>query len=272
MPVLIVGVLNLTPDSFSDGGRFASVDDAVAAGEQMSAQGADWIDIGGESTRPGSVPVPEDEEIARVLPTLERLSKRLAGRSRLSIDTYKAGTARAALAAGASVVNDISGGVFEPSILTVAAQAGAGVVLGHVRGRPATMMTDVHYGDVVGEVSQELAARVSAALAAGCREVWADPGIGFGKTTFHNLLLLRELSRLRSGLGRPLMVGVSRKRFVGEITGQPAHDRTFGTAAAVTAAVLGGADAVRVHDVREMLDVVRVAEAIAKVHSFAESH
>jgi dihydropteroate synthase len=267
MPVLIVGVLNLTPDSFSDGGRFSSVEHAVEAGVQMAEQGAHWIDVGGESTRPGAVPVAEPEEIDRVVPTIKALCSRLGGRVRISIDTYKADTARAALAAGATVVNDISGGLLDPPILGVAAQAGATMVLGHLRGRPATMMSEVHFDDVVAEVARELGQRIAAARASGCSDVWADPGIGFGKTGQHNLRLLAELAVLRRDLGVPVMVGVSKKRFIGDLTGQPAKARVFGTAAAVTAAVLGGADAVRVHDVGEMRDVVLVAEAIAKARS-----
>jgi dihydropteroate synthase len=260
---LIVGVLNHTPDSFSDGGRHASVDDAVAAGLRLAAEGADWIDVGGESTRPRSTPVPEAEERARVVPVIERLAARLPDGVRLSIDTYKAGTARAALAAGARVVNDVSGGRLDPSILEVAAEAGAAVVLGHLRGAPATMMERIAFDDVVAEVGAELAARIAAARVAGCREVWADPGIGFGKLQPHNLALLRALPALGARLGVPLMVGVSRKAFIGELTGKPAGERVFGTAAAVTAAVLGGAAAVRVHDVAAMRDVVRVAQALA---------
>jgi dihydropteroate synthase len=267
MPVLIVGVLNLTPDSFSDGGRFSSVDDAVSTGVQMAEQGAHWIDVGGESTRPGAVPVAEPEEIDRVLPTIKALRARLGARVRISIDTYKAGTARAALDAGATVVNDISGGLLDPPILAAAAQAGATLVLGHLRGRPATMMSEVRFDDVVAEVAQELAQRIAAARAAGCGDIWADPGIGFGKTSAHNLRLLGDLAVWRRTLGVPVMVGVSRKRFIGDLTGQPAKARAFGPAAAVAAAVLGGADAVRVHDVGEMRDVVSVAEAVAKARS-----
>jgi dihydropteroate synthase len=182
---------------------------------------------------------------------------------RISIDTYKAATAAAALAAGANVVNDVSGGLLEPAILDVAASAGAAVVLGHLRGKPAVMMAEVAFANVVAEVGDELARRVAAARAAGCREVWADPGVGFGKTAAHNLRLLHDLARLRARVSVPLMVGVSRKRFIGDLTGKPPQKRVFGTAAAVTAAVMSGADAVRVHDVAEMRDVVVVAEAIA---------
>lgn len=264
MPVLIVGVLNLTPDSFSDGGRFTSVEEAVNAGLSMAGQGADWIDVGGESTRPGSSPVAEVEEIARVVPAIERLSKGLEGRARISIDTYKAGTARAALAAGATIVNDVSGGTLDPEILSVAAAAGATIVVGHLRGDPATMVANTQYQDLVGDVARELADRMEAARQAGCGDIWADPGIGFAKTAAQNLRILRDLPSLCARLSGPVMVGVSRKRFIGDLTGKAPAARTFGTAAAVTAAILGGAQAVRVHDVAEMRDVVRVAEAIAK--------
>ena len=272
MPVIIAGVLNVTPDSFSDGGRFASVDSAVAAGLAMVDAGADWIDIGGESTRPNAEPVSERDEIQRVVPVIERLAPLLERRARISIDTYKAATARAALGAGATLVNDVSGGLLDPSILEVAAQAGAGTILGHLRGQPATMMADVHFKDVVAEVALELKARIAAARAVGCTEVYADPGIGFGKRLDHNLALLGALPELCTQLGVPIMVGVSRKRFIGDLTGQPVDRRIFGTAAAVAAAVLGGAVAVRVHDVREMADVIKVADAIASTRLRHEKH
>ncbi|HEX3696830.1 MAG TPA: dihydropteroate synthase [Polyangia bacterium] len=262
---LIVGVLNVTPDSFSDGGRFSSVAGAVDAGARLCDEGADWIDVGGESTRPRSQPVAQDEEIARVVPVIEGLRRRLGDRVRLSIDTYKAGTARAAIAAGATVVNDISGGKLDPALFAVAAAANAAVVVGHLRGTPATMMDAVHFDDVVAEVNAELADAVEVARAAGCTEIWADPGIGFGKRLPHNLALLRALPTLVAALGVPLMVGVSRKAFIGELTGRPAEARIFGTAAAVTAAVLSGAAAVRVHDVGATRDVVAVAEALIRV-------
>jgi dihydropteroate synthase len=263
MPVVIAGVLNLTPDSFSDGGRYTLVEHAVEAGLAMIEAGAHWIDVGGESTRPNALPVSEGEEIRRVVPVIERLAQSLGHRARVSIDTYKAGTARAALDAGATIVNDVSGGALDPGILEVVAKAGAAVILGHLRGQPATMMANVHFADVVAEVIAELGERIAAARAAGCREIWADPGIGFGKTLEHNLRLLAGLAELRAQLGVPIMVGVSRKRFIGDLTGQPVDQRAFGTAGAVAAAVLAGASAVRVHDVREMGDVVKVAEAIA---------
>jgi dihydropteroate synthase len=259
---LLVGVLNCTPDSFSDGGRFDSAAQAVDAGVELVARGADWLDVGGESTRPRATPVPAEEEQRRVVPIIAGLAAALGGRARLSIDTYKGSTARAALAAGATVVNDISGGLLDPALLDVAAAAGAAVVLGHLRGAPATMMDHIAFGDVVAEVTDELAARIAAARRAGCREIWADPGIGFGKQLEHNLALLRGLPDLCAALGVPVMVGVSRKAFLGQLTGKPAPERLFGTAAAVTVAVRGGAGAVRVHDVAAMRDVVVVADAI----------
>ena len=262
MACLIVGVLNCTPDSFSDGGRFASVAEAVAAGARMAEEGANWIDVGGESTRPGAAPVSEADEKARVLPVIDGLRRAMPPSVRISIDTYKAATARAAVAAGASVINDVSGGRLDPEIMGVAAETGAGIVLGHLRGAPATMMDDVAFRDVVDEVGAELAERLAAARAAGCYETWVDPAIGFGKRLEHNLALLRALPALRARLDVPLMVGVSRKAFIGQLTGKPAAERIFGTAAAVTVAVMGGAAAVRVHDVAQMRDVVRVAEAL----------
>jgi dihydropteroate synthase len=217
MATRIVGVLNVTPDSFSDGGRFSSVEDAVAAGLAMVAGGADWLDVGGESTRPGSVPVPEVEEIARVAPVIRELSKRLPATVRVSVDTYKAATARAALAEGASAINDVSGGLLDPEILRVAAAGRAAMVVGHLRGKPANMQANVHFDNVVEDVLSELGSRVAAARTAGCGEVWADPGIGFGKHLDHNLRLLKHLARLRSCLGVPIMVGVSRKRFIADL-------------------------------------------------------
>jgi dihydropteroate synthase len=257
-----VGVLNCTPDSFSDGGKFKTVEDAVAAGVRMAEEGARWIDVGGESTRPGGAPVDAEEEQARVVPVIQGLRRRLSPSIRISVDTYKASTARAAVKAGASVINDISGGRMEPEILRVAAKTGAGLVLGHLRGTPATMMDNIAFADVVAEVAAELSGRLMEARVAGCHETWADPGIGFGKRLEHNIALLKGLGRLREQLEVPIMVGVSRKSFLGQITGRPSRERVFGTAAAVTVAVLAGAAAVRVHDVAAMNDVVKVATAL----------
>ena len=261
---LIVGVLNCTPDSFSGGGT-VEAPVAIEAGLAMVEAGADWIDVGGESTRPGARAVPAEEEQARVLPVIEGLARALGGRVVLSIDTYKASTARAALDAGATVVNDVSGGLLDADLLAVAGGAGATVVLGHLRGEPATMMEHVAFGDVVAEVTAELEERVAAAREAGCTKLWADPGIGFGKQLEHNLELLGALPEIvasLAGSGVPVMVGVSRKGFIGQLTGKAVGDRQLGTAAAVTASVLGGAAAVRVHDVAQARDVVAVARAI----------
>jgi dihydropteroate synthase len=260
---LIVGVLNCTPDSFSDGGQFGSVQDAVEAGVRMAGEGADWIDVGGESTRPGAKTIGETEELSRVIPVIEGLRARLRSDVLISIDTYRAATAKAALAAGARVVNDISGGLLDPRIVEVAAEAEAKLVLGHMRGRPSTMMEAISFEDVVSEVADELGEQIAAARKAGCRDLWADPGIGFGKVLEHNVALLRGVAPLREKLKVPVMVGASRKSFIGQITGKPVGERIFGTAAAVTAAVLAGASAVRVHDVGAMRDVVRVAEALS---------
>lgn len=272
MAVIIAGVLNLTPDSFSDGGRFASPDSAIDAALAMVDAGANWIDVGGESTRPRAQPVTEEEEIRRVVPVIRALAPKLAGRASVSVDTYKSGTARAALAAGASVVNDVSAGLLDASMLDVCAEANATVVLGHLRGLPASMMENVHFDDAVAEVSAELSERVAAARAAGCRNIWADPGIGFGKLLPHNLAIIANLRTLCEALGVPIMVGVSRKRFLGDLTGRTVGNRAFATASAVAAAVLGGAAAVRVHDVSEMVDVVRVAEAIANSRVTGQTH
>jgi dihydropteroate synthase len=230
----------------------------------MAGEGADWIDVGGESTRPGATPVLEAEECARVLPVIAGLRARLSAATRISIDTYKSGTARAAVALGATVVNDVSGGLLDPAILAVAAQAGAAIVLGHLRGAPATMMEGIAFSDVVAEVGAELADRVRAARRAGCGEIWADPGLGFGKRIEHNLALLRALPALGARLGVPLLVGVSKKAFIGQLTDKPPGERQFGTAAAVTVAVLGGAAAVRVHDVGPTRDVLAVANALVR--------
>jgi len=272
MAVIVAGILNLTPDSFSDGGRLTTVDAAVSAAMAMVEAGAQWIDVGGESTRPHSQPVQQDEEIGRVVPVIRALAARLAGRARISIDTYNSGTAKAALDAGASIVNDVSGGLLDRTMLEVCARAGATVILGHLRGGPALMMENVHFDDVVAEVGAELGERIAVARAAGCEAIWADPGIGFGKRLPHNLALLGNLGLLGETLAVPVMVGVSRKQFLGDLTGKSVEARTFATAGAVAAAVLGGAAAVRVHDVAEMADVVKVAEAIARSRSKAERH
>ncbi len=258
---LVLGVVNVTPDSFSDGGRYAHATAALEHARALVAEGADLLDIGGESTRPGATPVGESEELARVLPVLEGL--RGIGVP-LSIDTYKAEVARAALDAGATIVNDISGGTLDPGILAVAADKGAPIVLGHLRGSPAGMMDTVSFRDVVAEVGDELAARALAAEQAGVREIWVDPGLGFGKGTRENLALLRGLGTLRARLGRPLVVGASRKRFLGELTGLAPAERALPSAVAAALAATSGADVVRVHDVAVTRQALAVADAIRR--------
>ena len=257
---LVMGVLNVTPDSFSDGGQHLAPAAAAERARQMIDEGADWIDVGGESTRPGGEAVSVDEQRRRVLPVVEALRPLDVV---LSIDTTRAAVARDALAAGASVVNDTAAATADADMPAVMAAAAA-VVLMHMRGTPATMSALADYADVTAEVADYLQARVAAVAAAGVdrRRVLLDPGIGFAKTTAHNLRLLRDLPRLAS-LGRPLLVGTSRKRFIGEITGEPdAGRRIFGTAATVAWSVANGASVVRVHDVRAMRQVVDMTRAM----------
>jgi len=261
---LVMGIVNVTPDSFSDGGRFDDARDAVAHGALLADEGADLLDVGGESTRPGSESVPIDEELRRVIPVLEGLRASRPD-AVLSVDTRKAAVARAAIEAGASVVNDVSAGA-DPEMLAVVAETGAGVVLMHMQGDPKTMQVDPRYDDVVGEVAGFLRERVEAAVFAGvpAERVAVDPGIGFGKDLGHNLELLRRLDVL-TGLGSALVVGPSRKRFLGTITGvEDPADRVEATAAAVAWCAANGADVVRVHDVRAIARVVRVVDAIAR--------
>ncbi len=257
-----MGILNITPDSFADGGLNFDPQRAIAAGLQMVADGAAILDIGGESTRPGAEPVTAGEEMRRVLPIIEALAARTT--VPLSIDTYKAVVAREALARGASIVNDISGLQFDPELGGVAAEAGAALVLMHTRGRSREMYQRAVYADTVGEVIGELQASVDRALAAGvAREaIVLDPGLGFAKRAAHSYDVLRHLDAF-ARLDRPLLCGPSRKSFLKEALGErePA-DREWGTAAAVAASVLAGAHIVRVHNVRAMADVARVADRI----------
>ncbi|KAB2922336.1 MAG: dihydropteroate synthase [Bacteroidetes bacterium] len=263
----VMGVLNVTPDSFSDGGRFATPDEAADAAMAMLADGADIIDIGGESTRPrgpygeGARPVTADEEIRRVLPVIERLAVRTD--APISIDTTKAEVAEAALSSGAGIVNDISGLRFDPRIAGVAARHRAPLVLMHIRGTPDTMQADPSYHDVVTEVREELAASVRQASAAGVKDIIVDPGLGFGKTLEHNLTLIRRLGELAL-LGRPVLVGPSRKGFIGAVLGLPVEERVEGTAAAAAAAVMNGASIVRVHDVRQVKRTLMLIDAVRK--------
>jgi dihydropteroate synthase len=258
---LVMGVLNVTPDSFSDGGKFSTADAAVAHAEAMVAAGAELIDIGGESTRPGSPAVPPDAQIDRVVPVLRRIASLPAV---MSTDTQRADVAAAALDAGAHVVNDISGGRNDPQILPLVARRKVPVILMHMQGTPQTMQDNPRYGDVVAEVADFLRERTVAAQSAGVvlDHILLDPGIGFGKSMSHNLELIRRQSELTK-LGRPLVIGTSRKGFIGKITGEPEpRNRLFGTAASVAWAVANGAAIVRVHDVRPMVQVVRMIEAI----------
>jgi dihydropteroate synthase len=266
--VTIMGVLNLTPDSFSDGGRFVGPAEeidlagAVAEARRLVAQGADVLDVGGESTRPGAREVPAALEVARTRPVIEAIAKHLA--VPISVDTRKAEVAEAALAAGASWVNDVSGLAHDPDLADVVARSGAGILLGHMRGTPANMQEEVHFSDVVAEVGQELAASVARAREAGVpvARIAADPGIGFGKRKEHNLALLAGLGRLRRRVGVPVVVGPSRKSFLGELTGDSPADRDAATHAACAVAVFAGADGVRVHDVAGARRAVQVALAL----------
>ena len=262
--VLIMGVLNLTPDSFSDGGRYQGVDAAVARAEAIEAEGADVLDIGGESSRPASRPISLEEELARVLPVLTALAGRI--RIPISIDTTKSEVARRSLDRGASIVNDTSALQGDPEMAGVVARAGAGLILMHRQGTPVTMQDHPSYADVVEEVQDFLRDRVEAAGAAGIdrERIAVDPGIGFGKTLEHNLVLLGRLSAF-AVLGRPIVIGPSRKAFVGAILDRPVSAREWGTAAAIAAGILQGAHAVRVHSVAEMNDVARMSWAIRDV-------
>lgn len=258
---LIMGIVNVTPDSFYDGGRRFDAGQAVAHGLAMAASGADIVDIGGESSRPGAEPVSADDELARVIPVIESLRKQSA--VPISIDTYKAQVARAALYAGADIVNDISALRFDSAMTSVIAEEKVPVVLMHMQGTPRTMQAEPRYQDVVREVRDFLAAQLYEALDAGVapQAIVIDPGIGFGKNLEHNLQLLRGLPDL-AVLGQPLLVGVSRKAFIGKILKLEADQRLEGSLAAAVAAVLAGANILRVHDVAESAKAARMADAI----------
>jgi dihydropteroate synthase len=249
---LVMGVLNVTPDSFSDGGRWLDPDAAIAHGLALVAEGADVVDVGGESTRPGAAEVPVEEELGRVVPVVDAL----AGHVRVSIDTRKREVAEAALDAGATIVNDVSASLYD-----VAAVHDAGWVAMHMRGTPLTMQQDASYDDVVSEVREFLLDRARLALAAGVREIWVDPGLGFAKTSDHNLSLLARLDELVA-TGHPVLVGASRKSFIGRLTGDaPVEDRLEGSLALAVWAMEKGAAMVRVHDVRATVQAARLVTA-----------
>jgi dihydropteroate synthase len=258
---LVMGIVNVTPDSFADGGRYLDPKAAVAHGLALAAEGADLLDVGGESTRPGAAYVEEAVELDRVVPVVEGLAA--ATGVPVSVDTRKAAVARAALAAGATIVNDVSAGRDDPDLLGVAAEAGAAMVLMHMQGTPATMQDDPRYHDVLAEVEAFLQERCTAAEAAGVARdaLVVDPGIGFGKRDEHNYALLGGLARL-TRLGHPVLVGTSRKGFIGRALDLPVEERLEGTAAAVVWAVERGARIVRVHDVAPMVRTVRMTEVL----------
>jgi dihydropteroate synthase len=267
-PVLM-GVLNVTPDSFSDGGHFFSRDDAVRRLEELQAEGADIIDVGGESTRPGAASVDEAEELRRVMPAIEAAAERVD--VPISIDTTKSAVARVALEAGAEIINDISGLRFDSGIAGLAAESGAGLVLMHIRGQPRTMQQDIRYDDLMGEIAAELGESTEHALAAGCRrdQLVVDPGIGFGKTAEHNLVIINQLGRVAE-LGFPVLIGPSRKSFIGKTLGLDVEDRLEATVAACVVARLRGARVFRVHDVVQARRALDMAEAIVRGSSSAK--
>jgi dihydropteroate synthase len=262
---LIMGVLNVTPDSFSDGGKFFERERALEHGLRLAREGADILDVGGESTRPGAAPLPEDEEIRRVVPVIERLSREIP--IPISIDTRKSGVAERALEAGAEMINDVSALRYDERMAPLAARWNAPVVLMHMRGQPENMQADTRYGDLIGEILEFLRNRVSCAQAAGIRgdRIIVDPGIGFGKSLEqnHNLLILKHFHRLKA-LNRPLLVGTSRKAFIGRVLGLPPEEREDGTLATVAVAVRSGANIVRVHEVARTRRVVQVVDAILR--------
>ena len=253
---LLMGILNVTPDSFSDGGQFNALDQAVARALQMEADGADIIDIGGESTRPGSEGVTLDEELRRTIPVIRELAQKL--RIPISIDTTKSEVAREALDAGAEIVNDISGLTFDHAMMDVCREADAGICLMHIQGTPQTMQQNPQYTDVVSEVSEFLQQQVDRCLMAGilAERMCVDPGIGFGKTADHNLQLLKAIPRLQAELQRPVLIGHSRKRFLSKILGRSVEERESGTVGVSIALAQLGADILRIHDVRSVRDAL----------------
>ena len=261
LPILM-GILNVTPDSFSDGGQFNTVDLAVARGLAMEAEGADILDIGGESTRPGAEPVGTEEELRRTIPVIRRLAREV--RIPISIDTTKSEVARQALDAGAEIVNDISGLTFDPDMLEICRQQDAGICVMHIQGTPQTMQLNPTYANVVAEVAEFLQQQVDRCLMAGIppERMCIDPGIGFGKTAEHNLELLRSVSTLQRLLRRPVLIGHSRKRFLSKILGRPVEERLAGTIGIAIGLAAAGCDILRIHDVQPIRDALVAWQAL----------
>lgn len=260
---LVMGILNVTPDSFSDGGEYKSDEEAVNRAVEMVNAGADIIDVGGESTRPGSEPVTVEEEIRRTIPVIRAIAGEVD--VPVSIDSYKSEVSERALDAGAVILNDVSGLRFDPKMIRLAAESKAPVIIMHMQGIPRNMQENPEYDDVVLDITRFLRARAQAAVDGGVDpgKIIVDPGIGFGKTLDHNLEIIRCLERFKS-LGYPVLLGPSRKRFIGGVLDRGTDQRLFGTAATVALAVAGGADIVRVHDIEQMVDVVRMADAVIR--------
>ena len=267
----LMGVLNVTPDSFSDGGDYYTIESALAQAENMVKYEVDIIDIGGQSTRPGAAEISSSEEIDRVIPLVQILRQKaeIFGSVPISVDTTRAQVAKAAVEAGADIINDISGATFDSEMLSTVAQLKVPIILMHIRGTPQTMQKLTDYRDLIGEIREFLESRIAEAVAAGIDKshIILDPGIGFAKNYSQNLEILQQLAKFR-GLDCPILVGVSRKSFIGHILNQPlAKQRIWGTAAACTGAIANSADILRVHDVREMHDVCLVADAIFRYQS-----
>jgi dihydropteroate synthase len=260
-----MGILNVTPDSFSNGGQFNEVKRAVARAKEMVEEGADIVDVGGESTRPGSEPVPVDEELKRVVPVVRELIKEV--NVPISVDTRKAEVALECLRCGAHLINDVSGLKFDPRVARVVAEFGVPIVLMHMRGTPKDMQLHAKYGELISEIILQLRESIKLAHDEGVEQIIIDPGIGFGKKTIHNLEILCKLREFKS-LGYPILVGTSRKSLIGDVLKLPIGERLEGTAATVAVSILNGANIIRVHDVREMVRVARMVDAIRDYHNF----
>ena len=259
----IMGILNVTPDSFSDSGHYLTINSSVECARRMAEEGADIIDIGGESSRPGAEPVPLEVELERVIPVIKKLSDKID--ILISIDTYKAKVAKEALKAGASIINDISGLRFDPMMAKIAAEAGCPVIIMHMKGTPRDMQRRPAYKDVVKEITAFFKERIAFAVKNGIKrnKIIIDPGIGFGKTVRHNLEIIKRLKEFRK-LGVPVLIGPSRKSFIGRVLNEPVDKRLEGTAAVVAIGIANGANIVRVHDVKAMADVAKITDAILK--------